>query len=197
VVLLHAWWGLDDDVVAYADRLADAGFAVVAPDLFGGAVAQTVEEAERLAGSADDAAVEAFAVGAIDDLAERLGASSKLGVVGYSYGAAMAISMPAQRDRLGPTVVYYGTYTGSILARASGPVLGHFAESDPYETDDGVAEFEEGLRSAGRDATVHRYPGTGHWFAEPSKDAYRAEAADLAFERTVDFLRRELAAPPA
>ena len=194
VVLYHAWWGLNDDAVAYADRLAAAGFAVFAPDLFGGQVVATVEEAEGLAGSADEATVEGIALATVDRLADRLGPAAKLAVLGFSYGAALAISAPTDRDRLVATVVYYGTYTGSILARARAPVLGHFAETDPFEPDESVAEFEEGLKSAGRDVEIHRYPGTGHWFAEPSRDAYRAAAADQAFERTVAFLRGHLGA---
>jgi carboxymethylenebutenolidase len=194
VALFHAWWGLNDDVVAYADRLADAGFAVMAPDLFGGQVASTIEKAEKLAGGADEDAVEAIVLAAVDNLADRLGSTAKIAALGFSFGAAFAVSAPTQRDRLTVTVVYYGTYTGSILSRARVPVLGHFAETDPYETDEGVAEFEEGLRSAGRDVTIYRYPGTGHWFAEPSKDAYRREAGELAFERTVAFLRKHVEA---
>lgn len=196
VVLYHAWWGLNDDAVAYGDRLAAAGFAVFAPDLFGGKVVATPEEAERLAGSADDAAVERIALTAVDRLADRVGPASKLAVLGFSYGAAQAISAATERDRLVATVVYYGTYTGGILARARTPVLGHFAEMDQFEPDESVVEFEEGLKSAGRDIEIHRYPGTGHWFAEPSRDAYRAAAADLAFERTVAFLRRHLGSRP-
>jgi dienelactone hydrolase len=75
------------------------------------------------------------------------------------------------------------------LAASTAPVLGHFAESDPYEAEQGLAAFEEALRSAGRSATINRYVGTGHWFAEPSRDAYRREAAESAFPRTVEFLR--------
>jgi carboxymethylenebutenolidase len=194
VVVYHAWWGLNDDAVAYADRLAAAGFAVFAPDLFGGQVVATPEEAERLAGSAAEATVEGIALASVDRLADRLGPSSKIAVLGFSYGAALAISAPTDRDNLVATVVYYGTYTGGILARASSPVLGHFAESDPFESDESVAEFEEGLKAAGRDVEIHRYKGTGHWFAEPSRDAYRPAAADLAFERTVAFLNRHLGA---
>ncbi|HYM82609.1 MAG TPA: dienelactone hydrolase family protein, partial [Candidatus Dormibacteraeota bacterium] len=67
-----------------------------------------------------------------------------------------------------------------------------FAESDPYESDEDVRAFEASLRAARRDVTIHRYPATGHWFAEPSRDAYRPDAAELAFERTVAFLRRHL-----
>ena len=194
VVLYHAWWGLNDDAVAYADRLAAAGFAVFAPDLFGGKVVATPEEAEGLAGSADEATVDRIALAAVDRLADRVGPASKIAVLGFSYGAALAISAPTDRDRLVATVVYYGTYTGGVLSRARTPVLGHFAETDPFEPDENVAEFEEGLKSAGRDVEIHRYKGTGHWFAEPSRDAYRAAAADLAFERTVAFLRDQLGA---
>ena len=164
--------------------------------MFGGKVATTVNEADRLSGAANEETVDAIALAGVDRLADRLGPTSKIAVLGFSFGAAYAISTPTLRDGLAASVVYYGTYTGGILSRARVPVLGHFAETDPYETDESVAEFEEGLKAARRAAEIHHYPGTGHWFAEPSKDAYRAEAADLAFERTVAFLRRRLGTPP-
>jgi carboxymethylenebutenolidase len=196
VVVLHPWWGLNDDVIAYAERLAASGFAVAAPDLFDGEVASTIEDAERLS-SAGDAAVEslnALVLASTDRLSERLGAAAKLAGLGFSFGAHWAMWAPTERDRLLASVVYYGSTGGGVLGRSSVPVLGHFAESDPYETNEGVSEFEDALRSAGRDVTIHRYPGTGHWFAEPSQDAYRPEAADLAFDRTVSFLRERLGA---
>lgn len=196
VVVFHAWWGLNDDIVAYVDRLAAAGFAVIAPDLYGGQVASTIEEADRLSGAVDEAAVDAIALAAVDHLADHLGPTAKLGALGFSFGAHWAIWSPAERDGLAASVVYYGSTGGSILGRASVAVLGHFAETDPYESDEAVASFEATLRSAGRDVVIHRYPGTGHWFAEPSRDAFEAAAADLAFERSVAFLRRHLATPP-
>lgn len=196
VVVFHPWWGLNDDVLAYADRLAAAGFAVVAPDLYRGPVASTIEEAERLSASIDEAAADAIALATIDRLAERLGPAARLATLGFSMGAAWSMWSPAQRDRLAASVVYYGSLEGPSLIRASVPVLGHFAETDPYEPDTAIAAFEGTPRSAGRDIVIHRYPGTGHWFAEPSRDAYRAAAADLAFERTVAFLGRHLGMPP-
>jgi carboxymethylenebutenolidase len=192
VVLLHAWWGLNDDVIAYADRLAAAGFVVAAPDMFGGRVATTIDDADRLSSSSDDAALGAVVLAAIDRLADRMGPSAKLATLGFSFGAAWAIWGPTQRERLAATVVYYGTWVGAVLGKAAVPVIGHFAEDDPYETAETVTEFEQGLRDAGREATIYRYPGTGHWFAEPSRDAYQPEDADLAFERTVAFLRDQL-----
>jgi len=196
VVVLHAWWGLNEDAVAYAERLAAAGFAVTAPDMFGGQVATTLEDAERLSGAAEspdtDPSVESIALAAVDDLARRLGPTSRIGVLGFSFGAAYATLIPAERDRLEASVVYYGVYTGPHIENSSAAVLGHFAESDQFESDEGIAELEASLRSAGREVTIHRYPGTGHWFAEPSRDAYRSEAADLAFELTVAFLEKHL-----
>ncbi len=89
-------------------------------------------------------------------------------------------------------MIYYGTYTGGFIARATAPLLGHFAEDDEFEPEAGVRELEEAFRAAGREVTIHVYPGTGHWFAEPSRDAYQPAAAELAFERTVTFLRDRL-----
>jgi carboxymethylenebutenolidase len=192
VVVLHAWWGLTDDVVAYADRLTDAGFAVVAPDMFEGQVATEIEDAERLAGEADKTA-DAIALAAIDRLAERLDPGAPLAILGFSFGAAYAIWAPSERNRIAAAVAYYGTYTGSFVTQSSAPLLGHFAEKDAFEPDENVDALERAFRDADRDITIHRYPGTGHWFAEPSRDAYRPEAADLAFERTVVFLRKHLA----
>jgi carboxymethylenebutenolidase len=193
VVVFHPWWGLNDDLVAYADRLAAAGFAVVAPDMFDGEVATTIEEADRLSSGANQDALEAIALAAVDGLADRLGPDAPLAVLGFSFGAAWATWVPTERDRIRATGVYYGTWVGPVLAKATTPVLGHFAEDDPYEDAETVAAYEQGLRDAGREVVIHRYPGTGHWFAEPSRDAYQAEAAELAFERTLPFLRSHLA----
>ena len=192
VALFHPWWGLNDDVKAYGDRLAAAGFNVLAPDMFKGEVADTVEDAERIARAADEDRCSAITLATIDSLLAQAGSNGKVGVVGFSFGAAFAIWSAAQREEVAATVVYYGTWVGEILGQAQTPVLGHFAEDDPYEDADTVSQFEKMLRDAKRDTTIHIYRGTGHWFAEPSKDAFRADPAESAFERTVQFLRDRL-----
>jgi len=194
VVVLHPWWGLNDDVIAFADRLAGAGFAAVAPDLYDGAEpATTIEGAEALQETLNEDAADALALGAVDALGEAIGDPSvRLATIGFSMGGAWAMWLPSLRPEISASVVYYGSMTGPSLTRARGPVLGHFPETDAYEPEENIAEFERQLRAAGRDVELHRYPGTGHWFAEPSRDAYDAAAADLAFERTVAFLRGHL-----
>jgi carboxymethylenebutenolidase len=188
VLVLHPWWGLNDDVTAYADRLAASGYAVAAPDMFGGGIATTIEDAEKLAHGADEEAINGIVLATLDRLTGSIGPGAKIAALGFSFGAHWSMWSPTQRDEVVASILYYGT-TGDNLESAKVPVLGHFAEDDPYETAEWVAEFEGILRAAGRDVVINRYPGTGHWFAEPSRDAYRPEAADLAFERTVTFLR--------
>jgi len=190
VVVFHAWWGLNDDVTAFADRLAEAGFFVIAPDLYGGAVTAEVDEAKRLTGTVDEDHANEIALAALERLASRPEAPRTVSAVGFSFGAHWSVWAPTQADGQGASVVYYGTTGGPVLARPGGPVLGHFAQDDDFEGPDDIAAFKEGLSEGGREATIHLYPGTGHWFAEPSREAYRQEAADLAFERTVEFLHR-------
>jgi carboxymethylenebutenolidase len=194
VVVFHPWWGLNGDVLAFVDRLAASGFRVAAPDLFGGRVATTVEEAERLAQEAEQAddELEAIARAALDGLAARVG-DGRIGTLGFSFGAAWALWVGAERPAVAATVVYYGTMLGPSLARGSAPVLGHFAADDPFEPPESVDAFVAALREAGRSVEIHRYAGTGHWFCEPSQDAYVSADAELAFERTVAFLRGNLA----
>lgn len=193
VIVLHPWWGLNADILGFADRLSERGFEVAAPDLFDGQVATTIEDADRISQAVNEDIADARVLETVDLLLDRIGdLSGRIGTVGFSFGGAWAMWLPAQRPEVVASVIYYGSITGPSLARARTPVLGHFAETDPYESAEGVAQFEQTLRSAGRDVEIDVYPGTGHWFAEPSNAAYNPEAADLAFERTVAFLDRHL-----
>ena len=194
VLVFHAWWGLNDDATAYADRLADDGFFALAPDLYGGEVVATIEDAQRAVRQVDPATVDAITDAATALLAERLGPEARIGTVGFSFGANGAMVVPMRSPQAVASVLYYGTTDVPELTGAKTPVLGHFAEGDPYEDDAWVAEVEETLRTAGRDVTFHRYANAGHWFAEPSRDAYQAEAAETAYDRTVAFLREHLQA---
>lgn len=194
VLALHAWWGLNDCFRAICDRLAAAGFVVLAPDLFGGAVARTVEQAEALVGQADSPAIERVALAALNRLRDHPAVDGRpLGALGFSFGAAWAIHLAAERPAdLRAVTLYYGAYTVDF-SKARAAYQGHFAESDPYEPAEGVAEMEAAMRAAGREVAFYTYPGTGHWFAENDRpDAYRRDAAELAWGRTVAFLGERL-----
>ncbi len=194
VLVLHAWWGLNDTIKAICNRLAETGFIVFAPDLYHGQVADTIPDAETLAKALNTNYLQAGAeiADATKFLRERAGQADRgLAVLGFSLGANYALDLAAaQPEHIHSVVLFYGT-GGGDFSTSKAAYLGHFAENDPYEPLSNVDELEAALREAGRPVTFYRYPGTGHWFFEPDRtDAYNQAAASLAWERTLAFLKR-------
>lgn len=201
VIVLHAWWGLTEPFRQTCDRLAEAGFVALAPDLYRGKTTASVEEAEALAKalSQEEERVSGDIQGAVEFLRHNSAANSPGGrgafaVVGFSLGGAYAFDMSvSMADEIAAVVTFYATYTGLDYRRAQAAYLCHFAENDPFEPAESVAELEKDLRDAGKQATFYTYPGTGHWFFEANRpDAYDPAATALAWERTVAFLNAEL-----
>ncbi len=196
VLVLHAWWGLTGPFLDLCDRLAGAGFVALAPDLYRGRKAGTIDEAQELLGRRDSKQMTADALGAVALLRGHQAVRGEgLGAVGFSLGAAWAILVATEYrpDDFAAVVIFYGSGEGDF-ARSRAAFLGHFAPGDEWEPDEGVAALEGAIRAAGKEVTFHRYPGAGHWFFEEDRpDAYDAAAASLAWERTVAFLRHALA----
>jgi carboxymethylenebutenolidase len=192
VLVLHAWWGLNDTIRAVCTRLAEAGFVAFAPDLYHGKVADTIAAAEALGKALDSNHLQAKAeiAEATRFLSQRAGPAGRdLAVIGFSLGAYYALDLAAaDRQHIRSVVIFYGT-GGVDFSSSKAAYLGHFAENDEFEPQSNVDELEETLRRAGRPVTFYRYPGTGHWFFEPDRsEAYNAAAASLAWERTLTFL---------
>jgi carboxymethylenebutenolidase len=194
VLVLHAWWGLTPFFRQLCDRLAEAGFVALAPDLFAGRTADTAEEAEAMLAEAD-----------MDSTAHLVRSSlfalhtmpatpdAPVGTLGFSMGASWALWLAGRiPDLVGATVVFYGTQKID-MAPATSAFLGHFAETDPYVDDDELTLLEADLHVLDKDVEFHHYPGTGHWFFESDRPAYDEAAATLAWDRTLAFLRDRLA----
>ncbi len=194
MLVLHAWWGLNDFFKGLCDRLASQGFLALAPDLHGGVVAKSVSEAKELLSSVDEEARRPIVLGAVDYLRSHPSQSGrKIGAVGFSMGAAWALWLSTARPKeVGAVVVFYGTYLLDFSeARAS--FLGHYAPEDEWEPTGDVQALEQKIRGAGREVTFHFYPGTKHWFFEEDRPGdYDREAADLAWSRTLEFLNNKL-----
>lgn len=195
VLVLHAWWGLNDFMRQFCDRLAQAGFVALAPDLFSGKIARTPEEAEQLVSqSHEEEDVPTKLIAAIDELRKHPAVNGKgLGVVGFSFGGYWALLLATQHPGLiRAATIFYSTGEGEF-ERASAAFQGHFAESDPFEPTEGVQALEKMLKDAGRSTSFFTYPGTGHWFFEQDRpDAYDEQSAQLAWERTTAFLHEHL-----
>ena len=197
VLVLHAWWGLNDTIKAFCTRLSRSGFVAFAPDLYHGKVADSIPAAEILGNALDANHLQAIAEisEATRFLSERVGQADRgLAVIGFSLGGYYALNLAAaDPEHIRSVVLFYGTdgTMGSDFSSSKADYLGHFAEKDEYETPSNVDNLEAALRRAGRPVTFYCYSGTGHWYFEPDRpQAYNPAAASLAWDRTLAFLVR-------
>ncbi|RPI25410.1 MAG: dienelactone hydrolase family protein [Chloroflexota bacterium] len=194
VIVLHAWWGLNDFFKEICDRLAKEGFLVLAPDMYNGKVVKTVEEADQAVGSIDGRENRSRLVAAVDYLkAHPMHQGDDIGVIGFSMGGAWALLLSTLYPHaIAAVVVFYATGEGDFSA-ARAAYLGHFAPNDEWEPDESVQQLEAALRRAGRDVKFYIYPDTKHWFFEEDRpESYDKSSAFLAWERSLDFLRKHL-----
>ncbi len=197
VVVLHAWWGLNGFIRGFCDRLAKEGFVALAPDLYRGAVASTIEEAEKLSSALEQDVVAQDISRAVERLQDISGTNrGGIGVIGFSLGGYWALWLATQESNpVAATVVFYAT-RGGDYSQTHSAFQFHHAEADEFEPASEVEKMRNRLSAAGKPAEFHSYAGTTHWFFESDRtDAYRAESAQLAWERTVEFLNAHLREP--
>src|SRR5438552_3861775 len=194
VLILHAWWGLNDFFKGVANKLASQGFLALAADLHDSAVAGSVAEAKELLSKMDDARVKQIVLGAADYLGSDPSMKGrKIGVVGFSMGAGWSLLLSTLKpESVGAVVVFYGTYPMDF-SKSEASYLGHYAPDDEWEPLADVRATEEKIRGAGREVAFHFYPGTKHWFVEENRPVeYNREASNLAWKRTLEFLDSKL-----
>ena len=195
VLVLHAWWGLNPFFRGLCDRLAQAGFIALAPDLYHGAIATTVPEAEKLRSKLKREAVMQAINQAAGELSSICGPENpRIGLTGFSLGGYWALWLADQPGSpVTATVIFYGTRSGSFADTQSAFQF-HFAERDDYVSASGIKTVQKSLKAAGRTAEFYTYPGAGHWFFENDRpDAYNAPAAELAWQRSTTFFQKHLA----
>jgi carboxymethylenebutenolidase len=194
ILVLHAWWGLKPFFKQVCDQLAEHGFTALAPDLYQGRIAKTIEEAKALREIYEsDLEIKLMddTVKAAKNQLASLRPGKLIGVIGFSMGAAWAIATAAKEPDVAATVLFYGAYSPDF-SKMKAKVLGHFAEVDEWEPLDGVREMEQNLKKAGVDVTVHIYPKVSHWFMETDRPEYDQASAELAWTRTFEFLQKNL-----
>jgi carboxymethylenebutenolidase len=194
VVMIHEWWGLNDNIRMMARRLAGEGYRVLAVDMYG-RVATTPEQArsymmevmqDRPAGMQNLQAAAEF-------LGTRMHAP-KLGVIGWCFGGGWSLQTALQLpERIDAAAVYYGqpVTDRAQLARLDAPVAGFFGLRDQGIPADSVRKMESELKSLGKTVDFHFYDA-GHGFANPSGTSYNAAAAADAWTRTLDLFARTL-----
>jgi len=200
VLVIQEWWGVVDQITRTCDRFAAAGFTALAPDLFGGRSVPLTEP--------DEAAKEMMALrmpvaaqelsSAVDELLSLTGRDS-VGVLGFCMGGGLALVLACERpDAVAAVVPAYGVIpwpdAQPDYSTMSAAVMAHVAELDGSFSPEAARVLEEELTALGKRSTFHVYPGVDHaFFNEDRPEVYEAAAAELLYERTLAFLREQLA----
>jgi len=192
ILLVHEWWGLNDQIKSVASELANQGYMALAVDLYRGHVATTRPDARALMKAVDPmVATETLNVW-VKRLREDARAGAKVATIGWCFGGGWSLNA-SLASPVDATIVYYGRVnkTADELASLKGPVLGHYATQDQWINKEMVSGFESAMDAAGKTYTSHWYDAQ-HAFANPTSARYDEEDAALAWRRTLDFLKQQL-----
>ncbi|MDH4055199.1 MAG: dienelactone hydrolase family protein [Gammaproteobacteria bacterium] len=196
VIMIHEWWGLNDNIRAMADRLAGEGYIVFAVDLFNGQVANSPGEARVLMMQAvENPEASNQNIRAAFQFVSEIAGAPRIGAIGWCFGGGWSLNTARLfPEELDASVIYYGQVTDDeeALRPIGAPILGLFAAEDTGIKVESVKAFEAALQRLRKNHEVHIYPGVGHAFANPTGTNYNAVAAEDAWRRTLDFLKLHL-----
>ncbi len=194
IIVIHEWWGLNDNIRMMADKLAGEGYTALAVDLYNGKVAESPDSAGTYARSVKEQQ-------ALDNLTQAYNylsgqqSAGNIGVIGWCFGGSWSLQTAlAHPQKIDATVIYYGRLVtdAAQLEKLQMPVLGIFGAEDDGIPPKTVNEFESALNKTGVSNSIHIYDGAGHAFANPSGSRYVKEAAEDAWQKTLNFLNENL-----
>src|ERR671914_570955 len=197
VVMIHEWWGLNDNIKDMANELAREGYVVLAADLYNGEVATTPDKAMQLVGTVRENPEQAISnlQSAVQYLASLPNVNaSRIASLGWCFGGgqSLQLALNSEQNPLAATVIYYGDLINDTneLSKINWPVLGVFGDQDQSIPVASVNAFEQALNETGITNEIYIYPGVGHAFANPSGDNYAPEETVDAWEKTLAFLKK-------
>ncbi len=196
LIVIQEWWGLVDHIKAVADRFAAAGFVALAPDLYHGEKTTSPDAAGKLFMALNIGAAGDDLRGAAIFLRDHAAvAPQKVGVLGFCMGGQLAL-LGAQEhpDVLDAAVDFYGIHPNVAVdpALMKVPVLGHFGLRDKSVPLDAMHALRDGINAAGGKMEAHEYDAGHAFFNDTRPQLFDAACAQLAWDRTLTFLRNQL-----
>ena len=193
IIMIHEWWGLNDNIKQMAEKLASHGYVVFAVDLYDGQVGTTADEARQLRSSFEQSQWTENMNAAVAYMDENH-SPTKLGSIGWCFGGGQSLNLALNNEDMDATVIYYGQLVTDEqeLSKINWPILGIFAGLDGGITPEKVQEFEASLNKVGVENDITIYPGVNHAFANPSGDRYAPDEAKDAWGKTLAFFEQNL-----
>lgn len=192
-VVIQEWWGLNSQIKKTADRLSEAGYRALVPDLFRGKVATAADEANHLmAGLNFLDAAEQDIRGAVQYLKQS---SQKVAVGGFCMGGALTILAAARVPEMDAGACFYGIPPAELVAPQdiNIPLICHFANRDDWCTPAKVDQLEAMLKRSKSKYEIYRYDAHHAFMNESRPEVYDPACAKAAWERTLKFVNKALA----
>jgi carboxymethylenebutenolidase len=197
VIVVQEWWGLVDHIKDVVERFAREGFVALAPDLYHSEKTKSPDQAGKLMMALNIAETAKDLRGAATCLRGRAEVRpKKVAAIGFCMGGQLALfAACAHPDVVDAAVDFYGIHPRVDLdvARLSGPVLAHFGRRDKSVNEQAARALVDRIRAAGKTVEAHFYDADHAFFNDQRPEVYDRESAELAWKRTVDFLRKTLA----
>ena len=197
VVVIHENRGLNGHIEDVTRRLAVAGFLAMAPDLLSplGGTPANEDQARDMIGKLDVKATVANAMQAVAFLRAHADGNGKVGAVGFCWGGGLVNQLAVHDPTLNAAVAYYGMQPDPAdVPKIKAPLLLHYGGLD-NRIDAGIPAYKAALDKAGVSYKVYVYEGANHAFNnDTSAERYNAEAAKLAWDRTLAFFAEKLKA---
>ncbi|MEN9724473.1 MAG: hypothetical protein RJB38_2459 [Pseudomonadota bacterium] len=189
VVVVHEWWGLNENIQEVCARISAAGFTALAPDLYHGTIAKTADQANHLMSQLDFSKSVAEIRSAGRHL-QKHESITDLTVLGFCMGGALTLLTALSAPEFSRAVCFYGIppKAAGDLAKIRIPVLAHFANQDDWCTPGTVDELARDFERGHVKAQIHRYEAAHAFANERRPEVYDASSAALAWQRTWDFI---------
>ncbi|MFT4161194.1 dienelactone hydrolase family protein [Shinella sp.] len=195
VIVIHENRGLNPHIRDVARRMALEGFIALAPDFLSpsGGTPEDEDQARDMIGKLDPAATAANAEASLQFLAKLDGANGKVGAIGFCWGGGLVNRFATASPELKAAVAYYGAQPpAEEVPNIKAALLLHYAGLDE-RINAGIDAYRKALEANGKTFEVHVYDGVNHAFNNDTSAArYDKAAADLAWQRTVAFLKKYL-----
>lgn len=194
VIVVHEWWGLNDDMRRVATRLASEGFIALAIDLYGGRSASEPPEAFELMNALRTPEAMKVVSGGVRWLRAQPRSNGHVGITGFCLGGAMTLAAACQVPGLDAAVPFYGIPKPEYAdySRVRVPISAHFGKRDPTIPVERPEAVAAAVRAGGGDIELFLYDAGHAFLREGDPKAYDAESATLAWQRMLTFLRNRL-----
>ena len=194
VVVVHENRGLNPYIEDVARRLAVAGFMALAPDGLTplGGYPGNDDEGREMQRQLDSGKLLEDFIAAFEHLKHHPNSTGKVGVVGFCFGGGVANAMAVRLPDLAAAVPFYGRQAASEdVPNIEAPLLLHYAGLDE-RINQGWPDYEKALKEHGKEYTAYIYPDVNHGFHNDTTPRYDQAAAELAWQRTIDFFNAKL-----